>query len=57
MKNLSSEGLAQECRRALPGDTRAFEEIVARYKKRVFATAYRLLDDRAETEDQSQEVF
>ncbi len=57
MDNLSAEDLARLCQQTLPDDTRAFEAIVARYKKRVFATAYRLMDNREEAEDQAQEVF
>lgn len=57
MNNFSAEDLVLWCQRTLPGDTRAFEAIVARYKKRVFATAYRLLANREEAEDQTQEVF
>lgn len=57
MNHLSAEELALMCRQMLPDDTRAFEAIVARYKNRVFATAYRLLKDREEAEDQAQEIF
>lgn len=57
MKTLSPEDLVRLCQQTLPDDTRAFEEIVARYKKRVFLTAYRLLDSREEAEDYAQEVF
>ncbi len=57
MKTLSPEDLVRLCQQTLPEDTRAFEEIVARYKKRVFQTTYRLLDNREEAEDYSQEVF
>ena len=57
MNNLSAEDLARLCQQTLPDDTRAFEAIVGRYKKRIFATAYRLLGDRDEAEDQAQEVF
>ena len=57
MDNLSAEDLAKLCQQTLPNDTSVFELIVARYKKRVFATAYRLMDNREEAEDQAQEVF
>lgn len=57
MINLSTEDLVLLCQQTLPDDTRAFEAIVGRYKKRVFSTAYRLLDSREEAEDSSQEVF
>ena len=45
------------CRRTLPDDTRAFEALVAQYKRGVFATAYRLMGSREEAEDQAQESF
>lgn len=45
------------CRQTLPDDTRAFEALVAQYKRAVFATAYRLMGNREEAEDQAQEAF
>jgi RNA polymerase sigma-70 factor (ECF subfamily) len=55
--SLSNEELVWYCQRAAPGDTRAFEQIVARFKDRVFATAYRYMGNRQEAEDQAQEIF
>jgi RNA polymerase sigma-70 factor (ECF subfamily) len=43
--------------RALSGDTGAFDALVTLFTSRVFAVAYRMLGDRAEAEDLSQEVF
>lgn len=57
MEDLAIEDLALLCQKTLPDDTRAFEAIVTRYKKRVFATAYRLMGNREDAEDQAQEVF
>lgn len=57
MDTLSPEDLVLWCRRTLPDDTRAFEALVAQYKRGVFATAYRLMGSRAEAEDQAQEAF
>ena len=57
MESFPREDLARLCQQTLPDDTRTFEAIVARYKKRVFATAYRLLGSREEAEDQAQKVF
>ncbi len=57
MGTLDTEDLVRLCQQTLPDDTRAFEAIVSRYKKRVFLTAYRLLDNREEAEDYAQEVF
>lgn len=49
--------LVRRCQQTLPDDTRAFEELVGLYKVRIFATAYRIMQNRDEAEDQSQEVF
>jgi RNA polymerase sigma-70 factor, ECF subfamily len=52
-----NEELVRRCQRTLPYDTRAFEELVSQYKGRVFGTAYRILGNRQDAEDQAQEVF
>lgn len=57
MENLAGEDLVRLCQRALPGDPRPFELLVARYKDRVYATAYRLMGNAQEAEDVAQEVF
>ncbi len=57
MNGLSPEELVRWCQRTLPDDTRAFEALVAQYKRAVFATAYRLMGSREEAEDQAQEAF
>lgn len=57
METLSSEELVRWCQQTLPDDTRAFERLVAQYKGRVFATAYRLMGNPQEAEDIAQEVF
>ena len=49
--------LARRCQQTLPDDTRAFEQLVALYKGRVYATAYRLMGDRQDADDLAQEVF
>lgn len=54
---LAAEDLVLWCRRTLPDDTRAFEYLVAHYKRRVFGIAYRMLGDYEEAEDQTQEIF
>lgn len=41
----------------LDGDTDAFEELIFRYKKLIFNTAYRMMGNREEAEDITQEVF
>jgi RNA polymerase sigma-70 factor (ECF subfamily) len=57
MEALSPEDLVRWCQRTLPDDTRAFEQLVARYKAQVYRTAYRLMGNRHDAEDQAQEVF
>jgi RNA polymerase sigma-70 factor, ECF subfamily len=44
-------------RRAAAGDTGAFDALVTLFGGRVFAVAFRMLQDRAEAEDLAQEVF
>ncbi|MEM8530545.1 MAG: sigma-70 family RNA polymerase sigma factor [Chloroflexota bacterium] len=56
-EDLPSEELVLLCQQTLPHDTRAFEMLVARYKNRVFAVAYRILGSHQDAEDQTQEVF
>jgi RNA polymerase sigma-70 factor (ECF subfamily) len=51
------EALVRRCQQTLPDDTRAFEQLVALYKDRVFAVAYRLMGNRDDAEDQAQEAF
>ncbi len=57
MDALQPEALVRLCQQTLPEDTRAFEALVAQFKGRVYATAYRLLGNRHDAEDQTQEVF
>jgi RNA polymerase sigma-70 factor, ECF subfamily len=54
---VSPEELVQRCQQARPGDTRAFEQLVAMYKTQVFRTAYRLMRNPEDAEDLTQEVF
>src|ERR1700757_2393859 len=42
---------------AKSGDTRAFEELVSRYKARVLAVAQRVTNNREDAEDAAQESF
>lgn len=57
MESLALQELVRRCQRTLPDDPRAFEQLVAEYKARVFTMAYRLMGNRQEAEDQAQEVF
>lgn len=49
-----SRELLDLCRRGDPG---AFEELVERTRRRVYALAYRLVGDRHEAEDVAQEAY
>ncbi|HEV2123627.1 MAG TPA: sigma factor [Chloroflexota bacterium] len=57
MESLPPQTLARLCQQTLPEDTRAFEALVGQLKARVYATAYRLMGNRQDAEDQAQEVF
>lgn len=50
----SDLGLVEECRK---GDSSAFDELVRRYKDRVYGVVYRFLGNREDALDVSQEVF
>lgn len=52
--DVTDEALAA---RAAAGDPGAFDALVVLYTGRVFGVAFRMLGDRAEAEDLSQEVF
>ncbi len=56
-EELSPEALVRWCKRTLPDDTRAFEQLIAQYKRRVYSVAYRMMGDQQEAEDQAQEAF
>lgn len=51
---LSEDALVEQCRR---GDSGAFEQLVARYEKKVFNLAYRLTGNRNDADDIAQEAF
>ena len=46
--------LIDEC---INGNSTAFEEIVRRYKKLVYSVVYKMIPDKEEVNDLSQEVF
>src|SRR2546430_15609192 len=56
---VSPEGaeVAKLVRLALGGDATAFEQIIARYERRVMTVAIRLLGTRDDAQDAAQEVF
>lgn len=43
--------------RTLAGDTRAFDDLVTRYRERIFRVAWHMLRSPAEADDVTQEVF
>ncbi len=53
---LSSEDI-EIVNQCLAGDVNAFEVLIERYKKAVYNTAYRMMGNREEAEDVSQEAF
>lgn len=57
MQLLPPEYLVRQVQQTLPGDHRAFEQLVSHYKAFVFATAFRLMGNRDDADDQTQEVF
>ncbi len=57
MLALSDEELILQCQFELPDSTTSFEILVQRYNRQVFNRVYRLLGDREEAEDVTQEVF
>lgn len=43
--------------RCLAGDSRAFDDLITRYKKQVFALIFRLVHNQTDAEDIAQETF
>src|SRR5438067_2857762 len=54
---LTGEELVTHCKQELPYNTRSYEELVRRYMNRVYSIAYRVVQNKEEAEDISQEVF
>jgi len=46
-----------EIRRSLQGDHEAFESLVRRYQRMIYALTYRMTGSAADAEDLTQEVF
>ncbi len=59
MSNAEQEGLAAALlvARAKQGDARAFEELVRRYRKRIYALALHLTGSGSDADDITQDVF
>ncbi|MBR4127678.1 MAG: sigma-70 family RNA polymerase sigma factor [Alphaproteobacteria bacterium] len=53
-RNLTDEDLMRKIEHS---DAQAFQELLSRYEKRVFALAWRLCFDQTEAEDLTQETF
>ena len=57
MLNLSDEELVARCKTELPHDTRSYELLVQRHMNRVYSLVYRMVCNKEEAEDLTQEVF
>jgi RNA polymerase sigma-70 factor (ECF subfamily) len=57
MLTSSDEELVRRCQEELPDNTSSYERLVQRYSPQVFNRVYRLVGDREEAEDITQEVF
>lgn len=57
MSTITDEDLIARCKLELPGDTRSFELLVQRHVNRVYSLSYRVVGNKEEAEDVTQEVF
>lgn len=57
LKTLSDEALVRQCQQELPYITLAFEELVNRYKNKVYGKALSMLRHPQDAEDVAQEIF
>jgi RNA polymerase sigma-70 factor (ECF subfamily) len=57
MLTLSDEELVARCKVELPGDTRSYELLVQRHMNRVYGLVLRIINNKEEAEDITQEVF
>jgi RNA polymerase sigma-70 factor, ECF subfamily len=57
MMTLSDEELVARCKAELPGNTRSYEVLVERHMNRVYSVVYRVVGNKEEAEDVTQEVF
>ncbi len=55
--DLTDEELVARCKKELPNNTRSYEVLVQRHMNRVYSLVYRVVCDKEEAEDISQEVF
>lgn len=54
---MTSQNDLQCIRRIKAGDVRAFSEIVSRYQSKIFNIVYRIVENREDAEDLTQEIF
>ncbi len=54
---LADEELVARCKAELPGNTHSYEILVQRHMNRVYSLVYRVIGNKEETEDVTQEVF
>src|SRR5450759_1863090 len=57
MAPITDEEMVLRCKAELPGDTRSYEILVQRYMNRVYRVVYRVVCNKEEAEDITQEVF
>src|SRR5579863_3474713 len=57
MITLSDEELVARCKKELPSNTRSYEMLVERHMNRVYSLVYRVVGNKEEAEDITQEVF
>src|ERR687883_670469 len=54
---MTDEELVARCKRELPQNTRSYEILVQRHMNRVYSIVYRIVCNKEEAEDITQEVF
>jgi len=54
---VTDEELVTRCKAELPRNTRSYEQLVQRHMNRVYTIVYRVVNNKEETEDITQEVF
>ncbi len=54
---LTDEELVARCKLELPRNTRSYEQLVQRHMNRVYTIVYRVVNNKEEAEDITQEVF
>lgn len=57
IRTLTDEELVERCQRELPGSVQSYDVLVQRHMHQVYRLAYRIVGNREEAEDITQEVF